>query len=126
LQQDAVLLVQRRKDPDAGLWGFPGGHVEPGETGLAAAARELAEETGVIATPLSYLTNLDVIVHNDAGQLQFHYLLAVVLCRYESGAPQPADDALDARWVPMEEIATLPTSASVADVLSLAREFSDY
>ncbi|OWJ87584.1 NUDIX domain-containing protein, partial [Paracoccus yeei] len=34
-----VLLVQRRNPPDAGLWGFPGGHVEPGETALAAAAR---------------------------------------------------------------------------------------
>ena len=32
-----VLLAQRTKMPDAGLWGFPGGHVEPGETAMEAA-----------------------------------------------------------------------------------------
>ncbi len=49
VRDDRALLVQRGKMPDAGLWGFPGGHVEPGETALAAAVRELREETGVRA-----------------------------------------------------------------------------
>ena len=64
-----VLLVQRRNPPDAGLWGFPGGHVNWGETALAAAARELREETGVIATPIDYLTNIDLIRPLIAGKL---------------------------------------------------------
>lgn len=34
-----LLLVQRRNEPDAGLWGFPGGHVDPGETAFNAAIR---------------------------------------------------------------------------------------
>ena len=52
-----VLLVQRRNPPDAARWGFPGGHVEPGETALAAAARELFEETGIKAEkPLLFAT----------------------------------------------------------------------
>ncbi|MGV6850187.1 MAG: NUDIX domain-containing protein, partial [Marinibacterium sp.] len=59
LRDGHVLLARRANPPDAGLWGFPGGHVEPGETGLAAAVRELAEETGVIARPVDYLTNID-------------------------------------------------------------------
>ena len=39
LHQGKVLLVRRKNPPDAGLWGFPGGHVDAGETALDAAAR---------------------------------------------------------------------------------------
>ncbi|RQP06691.1 MAG: NUDIX domain-containing protein [Paracoccus sp. BP8] len=117
-----VLLVQRRNPPDAGLWGFPGGHVEPGETALQAAARELAEETGVIARPRAYIDNIDVIEHGADGALRFHFLLAAVRCDYVSGVPVAADDALDARWVSVEEIrsAALPLSARVADTVARA------
>ncbi|KEF11497.1 hypothetical protein DF18_36085, partial [Streptomyces rimosus] len=38
-----VLLIERGWDPYAGCWALPGGHVDAGETSLAAAARELAE-----------------------------------------------------------------------------------
>nr|WP_233253485.1 NUDIX hydrolase [Paracoccus binzhouensis] len=104
-----VLLVQRRNPPDAGLWGFPGGHVEPGET-------------GVIARPRAYVDNIDVIEHEPGGALRFHFLLAAVRCDYVSGVPVAADDALDARWVPVEEIrrAALPLSARVAETVARA------
>ncbi len=101
---DNLLLVQRRNPPDAGLWGFPGGHVELGETALAAAARELHEETGVVATPETYLTNIDVILPGDDGQVQYHFLLAAVLCRYVSGKPQARDDVSDAGWFTLDDI----------------------
>ena len=115
-----VLLVQRKKQPDAGLWGFPGGHVEPGETALAAAARELEEETGVIGRPLRYLTNLDIIRQDAQGHLQFHFLLAVVLCEYVSGTPVAADDVADAGWFTPAQLARLPTSAHVAEIVAQA------
>ena len=122
-----VLLVRRRNPPDAGLWGFPGGHVEPGETALDAAARELAEETGVIARPHAYLDNIDVIERGADGALRFHFLLAAVLCDYVSGQPVAADDALDAGWMPVAEVLSgqLPQSASVAVVLQKALVFAD-
>lgn len=122
LSDDRVLLAQRRNPPDAGLWGFPGGHVEPGETALAAAARELTEETGVIARPRAYLDNIDLILHGPDGALQYHFLLAGVLCDYVSGDPTAADDALDARWWPVADVleGRLPLSASVADLLRRA------
>ena len=121
LREGHALLVQRGKAPGKGLWGFPGGHVEPGETGLAAAARELLEETGVTATPLRYITNADVLIRDDAGQLTHHYLLAAVLCDYISGTPVAADDAADARWVPLDRIEELPLTERVMDVLEAAR-----
>lgn len=117
-----TLLVQRRNPPDAGLWGFPGGHVEPGETALAAAARELFEETGVIATPRRYIDNIDVIERGPDGALRHHFLLAAVLCDYVSGTPLAGDDAMDARWVSYDAVfsGALPLSAQVGETLRKA------
>ena len=114
-----VLLVKRRNEPNANTWGFPGGHVELGETALDAAARELAEETSVVGTPLSYLTNIDAITWNDAGAVQFHYLLAVVACRYESGVPKAADDVSDAGWFTPDAIQDLHQSPNLQKVIDL-------
>ncbi|XQZ55867.1 NUDIX domain-containing protein [Paracoccus yeei] len=119
-----VLLVQRRNPPDAGLWGFPGGHVEPGETALAAAARELHEETGLTARPLCYIDNIDVIERGADGALRFHFLLAAVLCEPlgPARAPLAADDAFDAAWVPLADLRAgrLPLSARVLATLDRA------
>ncbi|WP_170426967.1 NUDIX hydrolase [Ruegeria arenilitoris] len=122
LHQDHVLLVQRSKQPDAGLWGFPGGHVEWGETALQAAQRELLEETAVIAEPLHYLDNLDLLRRDESGETLVHYLLVGVACRYQSGTPVAGDDALDARWFPLDQIrqGNLPMSNRVIDLLETA------
>jgi len=115
------LLVKRSKEPNAHTWGFPGGHVALGETALETAVRELAEETGVKAKAERYLTNLDVITRDGSGKIRFHYLLAVVVCSYQSGKPQAADDASDAGWFTPAEAATLrqsPNLQSIIDLLS--------
>ena len=115
-----VLLVRRKNPPDAGRWGFPGGHVDPGETALAAALRELAEETGVQGRAQGYLTNLDIIQHDATGRLEFHFLLAVVLCDYVSGTPVAADDVSDVGWFSPDDIAGLDCSADVERIARLA------
>ena len=123
LDDDRVLLVRRKKEPDAGLWGYPGGHVDLGETALDAAERELREETGVIATPVSYLTNLDIITRDDTGAVQHHFLLAAVLCSFESGTPVAADDVSDARWFHVDLLDTVACSADVHAIAVLARGY---
>ena len=124
LHGDQVLLVRRRNPPDAGLWGYPGGHVEAGETALAAAARELAEETSVRADPLGYLANLDTILRDADGRLEHHFFLVAVLCRYRGGTPQAGDDATHAAWVPVAQVLSgaLPMSRDVDRVLRRALE----
>lgn len=121
--QGKTILVQRRNPPSAGMWGFPGGHVELGETAMNAAARELLEETGVHARPLEYLTNVDVILRDDDGQIECQYLLVAVLCEYQSGTPMPADDALQACWLEVDELenSDLPLLDQVAEVARLAQ-----
>ena len=116
-----VLLVRRRNKPDAGLWGYPGGKVEWGETVADAAVRELAEETGVQAEALDFLTLIDVI--RGAPPEGHHFVLAAVLCRRLFGEPAPAADVSEAAWQPLETVLDrgLPMSAHVDDLARLAR-----
>lgn len=121
--QGKVILVQRRNEPSAGMWGFPGGHVELGETAMDAAVRELAEETGVTARAVEYLTRFDVILRRGDGRIERQYHLAAVLCEYLNGTPVPDDDALQAEW---REAGTLAGSGldlldNVADVALMAQ-----
>ncbi|AXT36064.1 NUDIX domain-containing protein [Phaeobacter sp. LSS9] len=126
---DQVILIQRKSPPNAGWWGFPGGHVELGETAMQAAARELLEETGVIATPREVLTHVDVMLRDEAGKVQRQYLLVAVLCDYISGQPTPDDDALQAQWVPVADLTSRFGATpdrmlidQVAEVAALAQE----
>ena len=125
VEDGRVLLVRRRNEPDAGLWGFPGGRVEPGETVFAAAERELAEETGVAAEARGFLTLIDVIRH-EAGALTYHYALVAVLCAplaAPGAEPVAASDASAAAWVPLAEVlgGGLATSEKVPEVARLAQ-----
>ncbi len=124
VHEDRALLVRRANPPDAGLWGFPGGRIELGETVKAAAMRELLEETGIRGDAQEILTSLDILVRSDEGVLQQHYILIAVRCRWLSGLPVAGDDALEARWFPVSDLHSdrIPMSADVAAVARLAEE----
>ena len=117
-----VLLVRRRNEPDAGLWGFPGGHVEPGETCGECAAREAAEETGVVVLPRGLLTNVEVVRRRGPRGPGFHFVLVAVACDHVSGEPEAADDVSEARWVAVADVPAgrLALSRHVETLVSLA------
>ena len=91
-----VLIAQRPEGKAmAGLWEFPGGKVEPGETPEAALIRELHEELG-IATWASCLAPLSFASH---AYPEFHLLMPLFVCRkWSGGAPQPREHAA-LKWV---------------------------
>lgn len=115
IRDGRALLVRRANTPDAGLWGFPGGKIEPGEPILVAAERELHEETGVQARARGVITALDAF---EAGALRRHFVLIAVECHWQAGIPVAADDALEAGWFTLAEMETMALSR---DVLALAR-----
>ncbi len=120
IREDRTLLVRRANPPDAGLWGFPGGKIEFGETVRTAATRELLEETGVQAEAQDILTTLDILVRDSSGAVQQHFILIAVRCRWISGEPVAGDDALEAGWFEIAELAENKIAMS-ADVEVIAR-----
>ena len=83
-----VLLARRPPGkPMEGLWEFPGGKVDPGETPEAALIRELEEELG-IQTWGSCLAPLTFASH---AYEDFHLLMPLFACRRWQGVPQPRE-----------------------------------
>jgi len=121
IRADSVLLVRRANPPDAGRWGFPGGKVDFGETIEMAVLRELLEETGIHGEAPHIYTAVDVFDRDASGSLRRHFLLIAALCRYVSGEPVAGDDALDARWFPLDSLDSAELALSL-NVARIARE----
>src|SRR5690554_4384163 len=88
VENGRFLLVRRGRAPAIGQYAFPGGRVEPGETGEEAAARELLEETNLCANTLTALD--EMILEADHGR---RYRLAIFRAGDTTGILQPGDDA---------------------------------
>lgn len=116
-EEGKVLLQQRAPGRHmAGLWEFPGGKIERGETPEAALVRELAEELGIDVEP----TALQPLAFASAGNQDRHMLLLLYLCRSWTGTPR-ALDAAAITWATPSEMAALPMPpADVPLVKSLA------
>ncbi len=116
IREDGHVLVQRRPagKPLEGLWEFPGGKVELGETPEAALVRELAEELG-IAVEQGGLEPLTFASEPRGGR---HLLLLVYRCRAWAGEPEARHaDAL--RWATPGELADLPMPGPDRPALAL-------
>lgn len=116
LKGDAVLLIRRRRPPRQGEWSLPGGRIEPGERAVDAALRELREETGVEAEIVALVDVVDG-VFPEAG---LHYVLIDYAARWLSGAPIAGDDAMEARFVPLDEIDGLVSWSETVRVIRRA------
>lgn len=105
---DEVLLIRRGTPPKQGEWSLPGGRVEPGEPVRDAALRELKEETGVDAVLIDLIDVVDAIFETRTGDLiTRHYVLIDFVARWQSGEPIAGDDAADARFFHLSDLASL-------------------
>ena len=101
-QSARVLMQQRRPDRQhGGLWEFPGGKLEPGETQVCALLREVTEELGLVLDPaeLTYLVTAE-----DAAT---GIVIALYTCRRWHGSPRCLD-AAQLGWFGPEDFVQLP------------------
>ncbi|MEJ2868874.1 NUDIX domain-containing protein [Actinomycetospora sp. OC33-EN08] len=110
-----ILLVQRGRAPQAGRWTLPGGRVEDGESPARAAAREVAEETGLVVEIGREWLVLDR-PGPDGVLFEIHDFVATAV----GGRLRAGDDAADVGWFTRAELAGLPLTTDLLDILDRA------
>lgn len=107
LAEDRLLLIRRRRPPEAGHWGLPGGKVDWGERVIDAVVREIAEELGIEIRCRRLLTVADQI-HEDS-----HWVAPVYLAEITAGRPEVKEpEALaGAEWFALDR---LPAPLTIA------------
>lgn len=98
------LFIQRKDDPFAGKWAFPGGFVDEGETAKDAAIRELEEETGLSGIQLAQFYTSSTPNRDPRG-----WTVSVVFIGFVNTEIflKPGDDAQDADWFDLDKIPEL-------------------
>ncbi|MFF0773057.1 NUDIX hydrolase [Nonomuraea wenchangensis] len=108
------LLMIRRSDNDN--WAVPGGAIDLGESIPAAAVRETAEETGITCeiTGLvgTYSDPRHVILYTSNGEARQEFSI-LLTGRAIEGEPTPSEESRQVRWVPRDEVLSLPMDRSM-------------
>jgi len=112
----AVLLARRGKTLGHGLWSLPGGKLEAGETELAAAHRELLEETGITAELVHQVGAFRI----EAGPVS--YLITCFAGHYLTGKAVAASDSDAVAWVTPDQLASYALAPNTATAIHAARQ----
>lgn len=120
LRDGRLLLVQRRRMPEAGHWGLPGGKVDPYETVPAAVAREIFEELGIRIVADRLLCVIDQVDRDRAE----HWIAPVYRVEDFEGEPAIREpEALAALgWFALDDLPQPLTVATVQAVAALSRQ----
>lgn len=115
---EGQILIDRRRAEGllGGLWEFPGGKIEPGETIPECIQREIQEELGIV---IDVGNHLITIQHTYS---HFHVTLNVHHCRYISGEPQ-AIECDEIRWVRVNELDQFPFPRANVHIINALLEY---
>jgi ADP-ribose pyrophosphatase YjhB (NUDIX family) len=91
-----------------------------GETVAAALRREVREEVGLRVKVGPLVAVLDRVFRDEAGRVQYHYVLLDYLCHVISGEPAAASDAAQARFVPLAGLKALRLTKGTRAIIERA------
>ena len=121
VRDNHLLLVKRKYNPDAGYWSIPGGHLDLGEKVELAAVREAFEETGFKVKVSRLAGIIDKIMYDNEGKIEYHYVLINYFVEQIEGdknqPPKADNDALDAKFVPFNQLKTYKLTESLIELL---------
>jgi 8-oxo-dGTP diphosphatase len=113
-----ILLAQRPPGKSlAGLWEFPGGKIEPGETPEAALTRELAEELDIDV----HATCLAPFTFASHGYDDFHLLMPLYVCRRWTGFPRSLEGQ-NLKWVRAKALRDYPMPPADKPLIAMLRD----
>jgi mutator protein MutT len=115
-ERQQILIDKRRQHGlHGGLWEFPGGKIEPGETIEACIKREIMEELGIVVEVGDRLITIDHDYSKFTVRLYVHH------CRYVSGEPQTIE-CDEIRWVTLDEIDQFTFPQANAQIIAALRK----
>jgi 8-oxo-dGTP diphosphatase len=98
VRDEKILLIKRGEEPFKGYWATPGGYMNWDESLEDAVRRETFEETGLAVTTCRLLNTYSEPSRHP------HQSVAVVYVVETTGEPVAGDDAIDFKWVPLDEL----------------------
>jgi 8-oxo-dGTP diphosphatase len=114
---DAVLLIRRQWPPFRGQWALPGGNVDEGESHLAAAVRELAEETG-LTLPAEALVEVGTYAAPGRDPRGPMTSVAYQVCLEDQPDATAGDDAAAVSWVKLADLDDLDLAFDHAQIIA--------
>ncbi|EJF80829.1 mutator mutT protein [Bartonella sp. DB5-6] len=118
-QDKRVLLTERPQGKSlAGLWEFPGGKIEKGETPEASLVRELEEELGVHVQA----SNLLPLTFASHSYKTFHLLMPLYLCYHYEGIAQ-GREGQNLKWVFIDDLNKYPMPDADKPLIQLLKNF---
>lgn len=120
-REGRVLIGERLVEPAKGLFTFPGGKLEMGETLAQCALRELHEEVGVSARIVGFVDHVETIMRDKADNVTFHALLCVFAAVWLEGEAQSSAEIGQTVWARPEDVARWPTTKGLSAIVAKAR-----
>ena len=117
---EVVVIVPTRRAADGSrVLALPKGHVDPGETPIEAATREVREETGIVAEPVHELGESRYWYRRDGRTIG--KTVAFFLFDYRGGDTADHDDEVEeVRWMPLEQAQSELSHAAEREMIELA------
>jgi len=120
VRADRILVVRRARAPADGLFSLPGGVVEIGETLMQAVAREVREETNLTIEPVGLAGFREAITRDRDDRVERHFVILPFAARWLAGEPLLNEELSEARWLHPAELAGLPTTPGLAEIVAAA------
>ncbi|MEB3182108.1 MAG: 8-oxo-dGTP diphosphatase MutT [Nostocaceae cyanobacterium] len=115
--QRQILIDRRRPEGSmGGLWEFPGGKIEPGETVKECIQREILEELGIDIEVGEHVITVDHTYTHLRVTLKVHH------CRYLTGTPQPLE-CDEIRWVSLDDLDSFSFPKANFEIIAALREW---